>query len=84
MADFMDKKIQLHEECPDFGYIWDFEAGRRDENRPICYNHEMKSLHPDKIVHLCAYGRAVELHDIGGCAACAFFPEQHKQGARFS
>jgi len=65
--------------------MWDFKAGRFDESQPICYNAEVKSLGLFEIVQLCGRGGdPVELPSIEYCAACGFFPEQHKQGARFS
>ena len=73
----------MNEKCPYFGYMCDGETGRYDENRPICYKREVKSLHPDKIVHLCAHGSAVEL-DTGYCTACGVLPKQNKQKALFS
>ena len=80
----MNDKIQSHGECPCHGYMWDFKAGRFDESQPICYNAEVKSLGLFETVPLCGRGDPVKLDSTEYCAACVFFPEQHKQGARFS
>jgi hypothetical protein len=64
--------------------MWDGEAGRYDESQPICYNSAVKSLGLFETVPLCGRGNPVKLDSTEYCAACAFFPEKHKQDACFS
>jgi len=82
--DSMDKKIQSHKECSYHRYRWDFETGADDESEPWCSNPYMKELVLFKRVPLCGRGDPVKLDTAEYCAACEFFPEQHKQKALLS
>jgi len=64
--------------------MWDGKIEDYDKSEPLCYNHEVKSFGSFEIVQLCGRGDPVKLDSVEYCAACGFFPEQHKQGARFS
>jgi hypothetical protein len=64
--------------------MWDGKTEDYDKSKPLCYNPEVKSLDLFEIIPLCGHGNPVELDSAEYCAACGFFPEQHKQGARFS
>jgi hypothetical protein len=64
--------------------MWDGKTEAYDIFKPLCYNPEVKSLGLFEIVQLCGCGDPVKLDSAEYCAACVFFPEQHKQDARFS